>query len=229
MARARCSTRADGDLQVGGDPADLSGRRRALVDLPWAWLHQVHGADVAVVAGPADVGRVAGLRADALVTAAPGVVLAVHAADCGPVALVSPEGVVGAAHAGWRGTEAGVLQATAAAMRRLGATTIEAALFPCLHVECCEFGLGDLDRLAARLGDGVRGVTAGGAPALDLPAAVGSALAEADVALGRASDACTACDPEGRFWSHRARAEPGRTALAVWIEGAEGSALPEGS
>lgn len=189
------------------------------MDLPWAWLRQVHGAEVVVVADPDDVVRVAGAEADALVTASRGVALAAHAADCGPVVLASPEGVVGVAHAGWRGTEAGVLQATAASMRDLGATGIRAALFPCLHVECCEFGLEDLDRVAARLGDEVRGASTRGRPALDLPAAIAAALADAGATLTWTADACTACDPAGRFWSHRARSDQARQAMVAWIEG----------
>ena len=79
-------------------------------------IRQVHGGRVVVVEDPAAAGARAGTEADALVTAAPGVALAVHTADCAPVALVSPEGVLGVAHAGWKGLEAGVIPAVAAAM-----------------------------------------------------------------------------------------------------------------
>ncbi len=64
------TTRADGDFRIDAPPAELASRRRALVDLPWVWLRQVHGADVLVVADRADAVRVAGRAGDALVTSA---------------------------------------------------------------------------------------------------------------------------------------------------------------
>ena len=114
--------RAEGDMGHGGGPVvavrpDVEARRRAVVDLPWTWLRQVHGAEVVRVAGPGDA---AGATADAAVTAAPGCALAVLTADCAPVALASAEGVIGVAHAGWRGVAAGVLEATVAEMRDAG-------------------------------------------------------------------------------------------------------------
>ena len=80
------------------------------------------------------------------------------------------------AHAGWRGLMAGVIPRTVDRMRALGAGEITAALGPCIHAECYEFSPDDLDTVAARLGDGVRSLTRGGAPALDVPAAVRAAL-----------------------------------------------------
>jgi len=61
------------------------------------------------------------------VVAGPGAAVAVVVADCAPVALASPEGIAGVAHAGWRGLEAGVIQATVAVMRGHGARLIRAA------------------------------------------------------------------------------------------------------
>ncbi len=96
-----------------------------------------------------------GVEGDALVTTRPGVVLAVLTADCAPVALASPEGVVAVAHAGWKGAEVGILEATVEVMRAHGATHIDAALGPCIGPCCYEFGPADLDRLAARFGPAV--------------------------------------------------------------------------
>jgi copper oxidase (laccase) domain-containing protein len=132
------------------------------------------------------------------------------------VAFVSPDGVVGAAHAGWRGIEAGVLEATVRSMRALGARSILATLGPCIHPECYEFGASDLDRLAGRYGGAVRARTAAGSPALDMPSTVAAALARVDVELDTGASACTACG--GSWWSHRARGERERQALAVWLE-----------
>lgn len=221
VARVRSTTTADGDLRVDAEPVALAQRRAAIVDLPWAWLRQVHGADVVVVDEAAGA---QGAEADALVTGAEGVALAVQAADCGPLALVSPEGVVAVAHAGWRGTEAGVVEATVAAMRARGASRVDAVLFPCLHVECCAFSEDDLTRLERRFGPGVRGRTTAGSPAFDLPAAIARAVADAGATLVDVVDACTACDPAGRFFSHRAHQDRGRHALVAWIDPSPGSA-----
>jgi YfiH family protein len=96
-------------------------------------LTQVHGAAVAVVETAWAPG--AGPRADAMVTARPGLALGIVTADCAPVLFAdATAGVVGAAHAGWRGAVAGVLEATLAAMVRLGAdpARMAAAVGPCI-------------------------------------------------------------------------------------------------
>lgn len=200
----------------GGDPVtsvrpDVAARRRAVVDLPWTWLHQVHGAGVVRVTRP---GGGAATLADAAVTAEAGCALAVLTADCAPVALASREGVIGVAHAGWRGVAAGVIEATVAEMEALGATGIEAAVGPCIHAECYEFGGTDLDEVAARLGAAVRATTAGGAPALDLPAAVHIALERAGIESVTDAGTCTACSPS--YFSWRAGRETQRQATVVW-------------
>ena len=210
--------RADGDMGHGGDSVvavrpDVAARRRAVVDLPWTWLRQVHGAGVVRVAGP---GEGAGAPADAVVTAEAGCAVAVLTADCPPVALASAEGVIGVAHAGWRGVVAGVLEATVAEMRSMGASHIEAVIGPCIRPGCYAFGSGQLDEVAARLGDGVRATTTAGEPALDIPAAVRIALARAGVDPGAVADVgtCTACS--SRHYSWRARGEQERQAAVIW-------------
>ena len=206
----RWTGRAQGDL---GSARHGSTRAwQGVVDRPVSWLWQVHGDRVVVVEAPSG-GR--GQEGDALVTGHAGAALAVFTADCAPVALASPEGVVGAAHAGWSGLARGVIERTVETMGSLGASRVEAALGPCIHAECYEFGAGDLDRVAARLGDSVRGTTALGAPALDLPAAVRAALRRAGGDLVHDEDVCTACAGD-RYFSHRARGEPQRQAMVVW-------------
>jgi YfiH family protein len=192
-------------------------RRRAVHPGPWSWLAQVHGTAVHVVERP---GAVRGPVGDALVTAVAGNVLAIFTADCAPVAFASEDGrgpgIVGLAHAGWRGLEAGVLASTAAAMRGLGAVRIVASLGPCIRSCCYEFGSEDLDRLAVRFGSSTRARTESGRDAFDLPAAVGSALADCDVELVVDEGSCTAC---GRGWfSHRARRDEERQATVVVLE-----------
>jgi polyphenol oxidase len=223
-ARVHFTTAADGDLRVDRPAAELARPRSVLLDRPWTWLRQEHGAHVVVVRR---AGQHAGTTADAAVGlpgaagatdgAAPGgPALAIHSADCAPVALVSPEGVVGAVHAGWRGLEAGIVEATVALMRTNGASAIRAVLGPCIHAECYEFGTEDLDRLAARLGEQVRGQTSNGRPAFDPPAAVERAVRRAGVDSLDVVPICTACDT--RFFSHRARGDDGRQAMLVWLE-----------
>jgi YfiH family protein len=208
----RWTGRAEGDLAdpTGADPA-VEARRRAVVDRPWTWLRQVHGHRVVRVAHPGDG---AGAEADAAVSRAPGVALAVLTADCGPVALVSDEGVIGVAHAGWRGLLAGVVEAAVDAMRELGATGVAAALGPCIHPECYPFGAAELDRVAARLGPGVRATSREGGPALDLPAAVRASLDRAGAELVADAGLCTACSPG--HWSWRAGHDTQRQATVVW-------------
>ena len=190
---------------------DVQARRRAVVDAPWTWLRQVHGDRVVTVSRP---GAEAGAKADAAVSAEARCVLAVLAADCAPVALLSREGVVGVVHAGWRGLLGGVVEQAVGTARGLGATEIRAVLGPCIQAECYEFGPDDLDAVAARFGDAVRSTTTGGQPALDMPAAVRAALHEVGVTDVDDVDVCTACSDE--YFSWRARGELARQALVVW-------------
>jgi YfiH family protein len=174
----------------------------------------VHGADVVVVSHP---GEHAGASADAAVTAVAGCRLAVRTADCVPVVLVA-DGAVGVVHAGWRGALAGVVQASVAALRDIGGTgPVRAAIGPCIHTECYEFGADELETVVARYGSGVSGVTAGGDPALDMRAVVRAALREAGVDAIDDDGACTACSAAD-YYSHRARAEAERFATIAWLE-----------
>jgi len=208
---------AVGDLRVDLDPAVLDERRAAIAPGRWTWMRQAHGPEVVVVDGP---GAGAGRAADAAVTVIAGAPIAVHTADCAPIALVAPTGGVGVVHAGWRGLEAGVVAGAVRALRSVvGDERVDATLGPCIHPECYEFGAVDLDRVAGRFGPDVRARTATGRPALDLPLAVARALAELDVRLDTSASTCTGCDP--RWWSHRARGDRSRQALVAWIDDAE--------
>lgn len=182
--------------------------RRRLVGRDWRFARQVHGAEVAVV------DRTSGRPvADGLVTTDDEVALALLGADCALVALASPEGVRGAAHAGWRGLVEGVIEQTVATMRRLGASEVVAVTSPAIHPECYAFSPGDLDTVAASLGEEIRGHTAEGAPALDLPRGVALALQHAGVRELGVLGGCTGCDD--RYYSFRRRAEESRHALVV--------------
>jgi polyphenol oxidase len=194
------------------------------------WVEQVHGSEVIVLGAgghPATSGAegcaahdaadrtvaCAG-TADALVTDTSELALAVLTADCASIALGSPEGVLAAVHAGWRGLVAGVVGEAVAAMRRMGATAVVGALGPCIHADCYEFSEADLDPLVGAWGERARSRTKDGLPALDLPAAVAGAFAECEVRQVAGRDACTSCSPG--YFSHRARGDRGRQALVVW-------------
>src|SRR6185295_2862413 len=116
-ASVRFTGRAEGDLRHDPD------RRPAVLDRPWSWLRQVHGDHVVVVDAP---GAGAGEEGDGLVTADAGAALTVFTADCAPVALAGDGGVIGVAHAGWRGLLADVIPRTVERMRALGAGEVRA-------------------------------------------------------------------------------------------------------
>jgi hypothetical protein len=114
---------------LGTDPVRLLG------------LTQVHGAHVVTVSEPWGPGQ--GEKADAMVTDRFGLALGIVTADCAPVLFADAQGkIVGAAHAGWRGAVAGVLEATIAAMVALGASPdgITAAIGPCIAQASYEVG-----------------------------------------------------------------------------------------
>lgn len=121
-----------------GDSAAVRALRAAAAAsiLPGGALaapHQVHSPAVVTVTTAWDDAASGRPVADAVVTATPGIVLGVVTADCGPILFADPEaGVIGAAHAGWRGAVVGVLENTIAAMEALGATraNIAAVLGP---------------------------------------------------------------------------------------------------
>ncbi|MBI1384821.1 MAG: peptidoglycan editing factor PgeF [Rhizobiales bacterium] len=147
-------------------------------------------------------------QCDALVTATPGLAIAVNTADCAPVLLHDPlAGVVGAAHAGWKGAVAGVVEATVLAMESCGARrdSIFAAVGPCISGPNYEVG----ERFRTEFLE--RDPEAAGyfllphaesKPHFDLPGYVTGQLARLGIAQIEAVSACTYQDPE-RFFSYR--------------------------
>ncbi len=193
--RARVlENRARAARALGADPAKLVG------------ITQVHGADVATVTQAWAPG--AGPRADAMVTDRPGIALGIVTADCAPVLFADAgAGVVGAAHAGWRGALAGVLEATVAAMEALGASRsrIAAAIGPCIAQASYEVGADLRDAVLARAAADAR-FFAGGRPGhwqFDLAGYCAARLAAAGIAA-EVTGHDTLAD-EARFFSHRRR------------------------
>ncbi len=200
LAGLNCGWGSDDDRT-----AIVENRRRAVAAiLPGARLvtvHQVHSADVVVGGDWPDDARP---HADAIVTDRPGLLLGILTADCAPILLANSQaGVIGAAHAGWRGAVAGVAASTVAAMETLGARRdrIVAAVGPCIAR-----GNYEVDHaFAERLGpDADRFFTDGpsGKPHFDLESFVVASLAEAGIGRIEASGLDTYAEPD-RFYSYR--------------------------
>jgi len=168
--------------------------------------HQVHGVTaLAVSAGwPGD----ARPRADAMVTATRGLALGVLTADCAPVLLADPRaGVVGAAHAGWRGALAGILEAAIAAMEGLGAecARIQAAVGPCIGQAAYEVGLEFEAQFLSQDSANARFFSRkdqDARPHFDLSGYVRRRLEAAGVARADTIGGCTS-EPSGEFFSYR--------------------------
>ncbi len=166
-------------------------------------LHQVHSARAIAVTGPLDPRP----EADALVTATPGVLLAVLTADCQPVLFHDPAaGVIGAAHAGWRGAMDGVLEATVDAMEVLGATRgkITAVIGPTISQSAYEVGPDFFDRFRDEDPENTRFFIngAGDRMLFDLPGYGLHRLRSAGVGHAEWTGHCTYRDA-ARFYSFR--------------------------
>lgn len=177
-------------LESADDPAAVAENWRLLLadfapDAALADMHQVHGAEVAAFAPRG--GRFGRPDCDGIVTDRPDVVLAVRVADCVPVLLADPEaGVVGAAHAGRPGLAAGIVPATVARMRELGATTLTAWIGPHVCGGCYEVPEAMRDEVGA-LEPAAVATTTWGTPSLDLGAGVRAQLARDGVTVVDAS------------------------------------------
>lgn len=208
---------ADGD-----DPATVEANRAALVALAGLpatphWLRQVHGTDVVRVDGPGP-GPGVEPTADAAVTDTPGTVLAILTADCLPVVFAADDGrEIAAAHAGWPGLSAGMLEATVAAMRTAPGRLI-AWIGPAAGPERYEIGAEVRDRFLAHDARAERAFvpTRPGHWRVDLPAIARMRLAEVGVERVHGGDLCTMSDP-ARFFSHRRDARTGRMATLAWF------------
>lgn len=206
---------------VGDEPAHVAANRGLLATAlglapdRLVGMRQVHGAEVARVERAPGAGT-APVRADALVTTAPGVALVVLVADCVPVLLGTRDGeAVAVAHAGRRGLLAGVVPATVAAMRDLGASPdqLVAVVGPAVCGRCYEVPA-ELAREVAAVVAGVSSTTPHGAPALDLRAGVVAQLLEAGVGAVATDPACTAECAD--LYSFRRDGVTGRFAGVVW-------------
>jgi len=229
--RALCTTRhggvSDGQyasfnvgVAVGDDPARVAENRARLQSLLPAeplWLKQVHGTRVIAAdeIGP-------GVEADASVTRSAGAVLAIQAADCMPVLLADRSGsVIAAAHAGWRGLAAGVIENAVAAMNIVPGDVM-AWLGPAISGTAYEVGQDVHDAFTAHdpaaaaafvsRRDGVDGKYL-----VDLYALARQRLARLGVASVHGGGFCTYADAE-RFYSYRRDGVTGRMVALIWLE-----------
>ena len=176
------------------------------VDLPaLLTLHQVHSPDVVTVTAPFSTDPRP--RADAMVTATPGLALAILTADCQPVLFADAKaGVIGAAHAGWKGTRDGVLEATLDAMEALGAQRADtvAVVGPCISQTAYEVGHEFFESLTGDDPRAQRFFINGNSDKMlfDLPSYGLWRLREAGVDHAEWSRHCTYRDPD-RFYSYR--------------------------
>jgi YfiH family protein len=209
-------------LRSGDEPAAARANREALhaaIGTPQAprWLHQVHGIAVArfdeAAAGAEEP------VADAAVTARPGLPLAILTADCLPVLFAAEDGSeVGAAHAGWPGLSAGVLEATVSAMAtpasRLlawigpGAGPMRYEVGENVHAAFVEREPGDAAHFSP---------TRPGHWLADLPALARRRLAAAGVQRVFGGGECTISQPP-RWYSYRRDGATGRMASVIWIK-----------
>jgi polyphenol oxidase len=209
---------ADGD-----DPGVVARNRAELAEqfgLPSQprWLRQVHGTAVARFGRDDDVDR-REPEADAAVTAVPGVVLAILTADCLPVVFAARDGSeVAAAHAGWRGLAAGVLEQTVQAMRTAPGELL-AWLGPAAGPEAYEVGAEVRAAFVDGGGEEAAAAFAATRPGhwhVDLYALARSRLARSGVTRVHGGGACTISDPQ-RFHSHRRDGRSGRMATVAWL------------
>lgn len=168
-----------------------------------AGVHQVHSGDAVHVTTPPDPKP----KADGLVTATPGLALSVLTADCQPVLFADPQAqVIGAAHAGWKGAQAGVLEATIDAMVALGATreNIHAVIGPTISQRAYEVGPEFFDIFLDEDPENTRFFAGGDGDRMhfDLAGYGLMRLRGAGIASAEWTRHCTYFDPD-RFYSYR--------------------------
>jgi YfiH family protein len=221
----------NGGLGSADDPARVAENRRrmssALGVAPdhLVSLYQVHSARAVVVEAP--FAHDARPQADAMVTRVRGLALGIATADCGPILFADAgNGVVGAAHAGWKGALTGVIEATVQAMEGLGArrSSIVAVLGPTIGQAAYEVGPDFIARFRVEA-PGCEGFLAAGVrpdhAQFDLPGFIATRAAQAGLAEFHDLKTCTYADA-ARFFSyrratHRHEADYGRLISAITL------------
>jgi polyphenol oxidase len=223
-------------MKSGDDPAAVASNRARLLALAGvreaAWLDQVHGAGIVRAEDALAHAREHGAppQADASVTARAGIACVVMVADCMPVLLCDEAGrAVGAAHAGWRGLAAGIVERTAARVAALAgvpASGLHAYLGPSIGPSAFEVGPDVRDAFMTDVDAAQRDATAkafvthpehAGKFLADLPALARLRLQRLGLTHIDGGDLCTVTLRE-RFYSYRRDRETGRMAALIWID-----------
>jgi len=177
-------------------------------------LHQVHGATVGLLKNPNEIEKIRGSEGDALVTHLRNVPLAIRTADCVPLLLAHPAGLIAAVHAGWRGVVSGVVSRTLACLdEALGAESIREtriALGPAICQKCFEIGpeVAEQFRPLIKTADGL--VKKGDRFQLDLKSVILQQLATTGIPNSRIENhrICTRCH-QNRYYSFRGATQSG--------------------
>ncbi|WP_168793717.1 peptidoglycan editing factor PgeF [Paraburkholderia aromaticivorans] len=223
-------------MKSGDDLAAVAANRERLLKLAGvseaAWLEQIHGASIVSAEAVLAQAHASGTptRADASVTDRPGTVCVVMVADCMPVLFCDEAGrAVGAAHAGWRGLAAGIVEQTAQRVAELAgveAGALHAYLGPSIGPDAFEVGADVRDAFMNGVGHAQRDATANafvehphnpGKYLADLPALARLRLQRLGVTRIVGGDLCTVTQRE-RFYSYRRDRETGRMAALIWLD-----------
>ncbi|CAB3665832.1 peptidoglycan editing factor PgeF [Paraburkholderia rhynchosiae] len=223
-------------MKSGDDPAAVAANRARLLNLTGvsgaAWLNQVHGAGIVRAEDALAQMHASGAptQADASVTDRAGVACVVMVADCMPVLFCDEAGrAVGAAHAGWRGLAAGIVERTAGRVAELAgveAGALHAYLGPCIGPDSFEVGADVRDAFMDGLDVAQRDATASafvehprnkGKYLADLPALARLRLQRLGVTRIVGGDLCTVTQRD-RFYSYRRDHETGRMAALIWLD-----------
>ncbi|MFM0625433.1 peptidoglycan editing factor PgeF [Paraburkholderia xenovorans] len=223
-------------MKSGDDLAAVAANRVRLLKLAGvseaAWLEQIHGAGIVRAEDVLAQAHATGTptRADASVTDRPGTVCVVMVADCMPVLFCDEAGrAVGAAHAGWRGLAAGIVEQTAQRVAELAGVetgALHAYLGPSIGPDAFEVGADVRDAFMNGVGAAQRDATANafvehphnpGKYLADLPALARLRLQRLGVTHIVGGDLCTVTQRE-RFYSYRRDRETGRMAALIWLD-----------
>ncbi|AEQ52185.1 peptidoglycan editing factor PgeF [Pelagibacterium halotolerans] len=170
-----------------------------------ALVRQVHGTHVLTVDGTFDLQQRP--EADAMVTDRSGIALGIVTADCAPILLADPKaGIIGAAHAGWKGAVGGILANTIAAMERLGASraNIVAAIGPAISAENYEIGEEMANEIRTQFPDAADFIVTDGwpKPHFDVPGLVLAQAKSLGIGTVESVGSCTYAHPD-LYFSHR--------------------------
>lgn len=232
-------------LHVGDDDDTVLANRALVADSlgrpleQMVFLDQVHGTRVATV-GPDDGGRGASSienalsATDAAVTTSPDVTLVIQMADCAPLAFVDPHaGILGVAHAGWRGMVAGIGHATLDTMVRHGAKVdrIQAVIGPCVAADRYEVGREVIDAVQRLLGRQAASclIPQGDTALLDLGMANRRALELAGVPSSQIHQTTATTSDRHLFFSDRHARPCGRFALFARLVSSDGDLVASGA